>query len=685
MLTIQTQIPTSDLAEFASLPDPCKREVRAWLRIMADLVAAPRIGSALTTAARSMGVSISSARRYYDDYRHTGDWRVLVDRRKYRPCARRLPNALIEYWQTLCELHQRKTAPAYRQLIREWRAGQAIPGYEVTPCDCGLGHPEGWGARNLNRHKPTRFELKAMREGLGAALAAHGPQIITTRVGLYVGSHFVIDDVTRDFKVILISNGGKIARIQELGILDLFSADRFAVQRRPEFTRDSDGKKDRIKEREMRFLIAAQLRNTGYSKRGSEYTVEGGTATIRKPLEQWLANTVDTAITVRRPGDTGKTQVIAGYWGSGGGNPKHKAALESHHNYLANESDALIAATGHDRNEPEWLHGLECITEDVINWMRKLPPERAADLRAPMLEYWQGLRLLADIDHQIAWRTKHSLEGWEQCGHTTIEFRRDLLRDEWLSTSDLLTLPPHEQFMLAHISEQYPAFRRARKLAPREVFAAGAQSLCKVPDHIIALMFCDRDLGDDLRQTKALTANGTLEIDDIDVEPGTMIFEGFVVTPDNETRRLHERSKYGIVCNPFDRDALWVYDANGAYLGTAARRIRVCQLDTHGMEHALGRRSHAIAELLTPMRDRHAGAVQAIAELQAHNARVKAGLPVTPEALSDERATAARIRNERSDINDFMPVPNPGSAPTSTPEDSSEEMTLADFLPDQTH
>lgn len=637
MTTLSLTIPDQDKQEFCRLAEDCRREVRAWLCGFAVVAKHPHRGAAMAELGRAMRVSASTARRKWDDFRHSGDWHVLINGAKYMPTARRLPAEFIEYYQALVEEYQRVSAPAYRELLRRWRAGQPIPGYEFPPVDCGKGHPEGWGERNLYRHLPTKFELKAMREGLGAAMAAFGPQILTTRVGLYVGSHYLIDDVTRDLKVTLLTNGGKIARIQELGVLDLFSADRFAVHRRPQFTRDSDGKKDSLKEREMRFLIAAVLRNTGYSPRGTEIASELGTAAVRKKFAQWIRDTISPLITVRYGGITGKEQAVAGYWGRGGGNPRHKAPLESHHNLLHNEASWLPAQTGHDMSYPEWLAGVEAITEDVIGWMQTLPPERASLLRLPMLEYWQSLELLREIDDRIAWRTRHNLQGWVECGHTTMEFRRDLLRDEWLSPNDFLALPSSDQAQLAAIAEQYPAFRRPRKLAPREVFGAGMGSLIKAPDHLIALMFCDRDLGDDLRITKSLTANNVLELTDVDVEPEAMTFEGYVVAPDGSHVRLQERQKYGVVLNLFDRDALWVYDPRGGFLGTAPRRVRVSQLDERPLEIALGNRSHEKAELLAPLRDRHAGSARLMLELQEHNRRVVAGEPVTPEAKADAR------------------------------------------------
>lgn len=677
-ITISTSIPPKDKPEFSGLKDDCRKEIHEWLRACADILAAPRRGQAIAAAARRFHVSEATVRRKFDEYRHSGDWRVFINRAKYPANSTELPEAFIAHWKKLCEENNRKCEPAWRELIRQWKRGDKMPGYEFSPAPDPVTHvPVGWSYRNLMRYKPSRFELCAMREGLGTAMAKYGPQILTTRVGLWVGSHFIIDDVTRDIRVMLLGHGGQVAKIQELGCLDLFSADRFAVHRRPEFTRDSDGKKDRIKESEMRCFMAAILRNTGISPRGTEAVIEGGTATIRKPLRDWLTGHFPT-LRFRLPGDTGKEQAIAGYWGRGGGNPRHKTHLESHHNLLHNEAGFLPAPTGHDRSYPEFLAGLEAITEGVIKSLNKLPPERAALLATPMLEYWQALGILNEIDLRIAMRTDHELEGWEECGHTVLEFRRDLLSDDWLGPQQFLALPPAQQQFLAQAAEACAAIRRVRKLAPREVFSHGMGELVRAEDHVLAMMFADRDLGDDLRVERQLAAGGVFDIQDKDTEPGPMIFEGFAVKPDGSRVRLEERQKYGVVVNVFDRSALWVYGKGGEFIGTAPRRTRVSQLDEEALHVQLGNRSQAKAEMLAPLRERHADTSKLIEAMQEHNERVEKGLPVTREEIAAEKAEQRRIKREAATVNDLLPEPAATQA-QEAPADT-EEYDLSDLL-----
>ena len=568
--------------------------------------------------------------------------------------------ALVEYY---CENNQRSSRAALKQLLNDWRRGRPsdsmrkLMGAEQfqkltatltkkRPLDPRTGLPVGFTIGNLDRYSPTHFETAAARKGLGFAIAKFGPKFRGTRVGLWVGSHFIADDVKRDMKALLVSKN-QIVTIQELGIMDLFSGDRFMTHRRPQYM--DNGRRDSVKEREMRFLFASQLRNVGYSPRGTEYLAELGTAAIREPLADFFFKHSNGLITVKEPGITGKEQAIAGYFGSGGGNPRHKAPLESLHNLLQNEAGNLPAQTGHDRKPPEWLFGLEAVTGQVIRWLATLPKERAELLAAPMCEYWQLLDLLAEIDLRIAWRTDHKLEGWHRCGHTAVDFRQDPEKDEWLSLGEFLALPQSQQQLLSTAANADPRYRRPRMLAPREVSSRGFADLVRFPDHIIALMFADKSLGDDLREHgRRLNAEGKFDVSNQIADPERMLFYGKVMTPAREIRELKEREEYSIVLNPFDPRQLWVWSGRGEFLGTSPRQERISRLDKPGIEKALGEWKSEIAAKVQPLRDRHAHVGAEMKALQDHNAAVAAGEAVTVQEKKQERKQRGRVRFGRA-------------------------------------
>jgi hypothetical protein len=672
-------VPHHDVPEFSALPLDVKMEIKAWLRELAVVARASNKRQAFARAAHVLHASWQTVRRKYHAMRTSGDWRCLINRAKVRGEGERVPDPIVEEYARRAEGNQRKSRPAHRDLMREWRRGELshLPWPELD--DRGL--PRGCSYDNLMRRLRARggrsFELTAMRDGLGAALGEFGPKVLTTRVGLWVGSHYIPDDVKRDIKVLMLR--GQEACIQELGVMDLFSGDRFAVHRRPQFER-ADGTKDSLKEREMRFLFAHIFRNIGYSPRGTEIPAEKGTAAVRRALAKFFHDHSGGKITVREPGIIGRVQAIAGYFGRGGGNPRHKARLEAHHNLLHNEAAHLPAPTGHDRNPPEWLHGLQAITGDVIKELGR-DPKRAQLMIAPMLEYWQACSLLREIDDLIAWRTDHELEGWIECGHTLVEWRRDVLGNEWLSPEQFLALDAGQQQMLVTAASLMPALRRARKLAPREVFGAGMKELVTLPDAVIALMFCDRELGDDLRRPKSLNADGDIEIQDGEIAPDTMTFEGTLAAPDGGSYRLAERTKYGVVVSPFEageKTVLWVYGPRGEFLGTAARRMRSNPHDTAGIERQLGRRAHEIKTLLTPLQERHAGAAAEIEAIAEHNSQVRKGGPSAEElrAAKREEVRIAAVDGSLSDFLDDEPA-KPADAP------AGPSGSLRDFLDDE--
>ncbi|MDR3405148.1 MAG: hypothetical protein P4L99_21820 [Chthoniobacter sp.] len=342
-------IPQEDTAEFGGLREPTRLGVRKLLRIMRELMPLEGrrgIGDAIKRLASAHGMGPSTLRTHFDNYRHSQcDWRELIDWKvEGRDGRPGLPDWVVDFWVKLCEENNRKMEPAHRALVRAWHAGYIPPeapaGSKWPEYDPDTALPRGCSLGNLRgKYRPSDFGLNAMRHGLGMALAKNGPKILTTRVGAWVGSHYNIDDVKRDMEFLLMGHGGQRVCPLELGALDVFSGHRFAVHRQPQYVRE-DGKKDGIKERETRFFMASIFRNFGYSPRGTEMVTELGTAVLRDALLKFFAKHSNEKITRRQPGIVGREQAIAGYFGSGGGNPRHKR-IESHHNLLQSKTKRL--------------------------------------------------------------------------------------------------------------------------------------------------------------------------------------------------------------------------------------------------------------------------------------------------------------------------------------------------------
>ena len=272
---------SSDLVEFMRLPDEVRSEVVAWQAMLAS-VSRP-IQRSLRTVAQRMGCSVQTATRKYYDWRRNRDWRVLVNRSKV-PEERGLAPEFVEYWKGLCQQNGRKYAPAYREFVRQFKAGLPIPGLEPGTSRRIL--PAGFSYDNLWRHRPTEFETRAARIGRSAA-AMFRPKVFTSRVGLRVGQFIVFDDLWHDFKVTALGQR-RPGRLLQLHAHDLLSGCQFERGLKMRMEDAESGRSVGLNESEMHFLVAQILARYGFHPEGTTFLVEHGTAAICEELEKLL-------------------------------------------------------------------------------------------------------------------------------------------------------------------------------------------------------------------------------------------------------------------------------------------------------------------------------------------------------------------------------------------------------------
>jgi hypothetical protein len=584
-------------------------------------------------AIRRMRVSRPTFDRLVANVRRKG-WRGLVP--KYKgvgaPVSTALTPEFIDFWKRLVENNQRKIGPAYRTLLRLWNARVPflldevkhphIPGYPGWPGWPDL--PKGWDERTLYRHQPSKLELTAMRQGLGAAMK-HAPKVLSTRVGLWHLSHIVWDDVWLDMKTHVLKQR-QLCRVLQIGALDLRSGSRFHYGMKPQLRRD-DGTRSSLTEADMRFALASQLHQFGISPRGTEMIIEHGTATIRGNVRDILKRSMGDLIRFSESGMTGKIQAIAGMGDGkgGGGNFRHKAALESLHNLIHNELASLPGQTGHDRNEPEFLGVMERESEQLWRIAKSLPPEIVALLKYPVFEYHSQLApIVRSVLHQINCRTDHNLEGWVQSGFITREYRLMPGSNEWMTEPEIMALPgPVREAYFQMASHDQRCFK-CRNLSPHEVFTQGHTSgqTMQVPTSVIAEI-----LYQDLAQPHKCQ-DSYIRIKDQEIAPETMWFEGRVTRPDGREEELKAGETYDCVVNPFDPKVLWVYAARiqrGAFLGTARLQTRHNRTEIEASVEAFKRAKTRLADQLTETRSRHLPKTRAAAARYNHNAAVIAG------------------------------------------------------------
>lgn len=618
----------------ATIPQVVRQECDLWHRAFVGLGedGATGITAGLRVVAKQFGVSFATARRKYSAWQHAnGDRLALVNRSKARRSS--APGVegreeFREWYVALAERNQRASKPAHREFCRRWLSGEEIPGLDNSLPRHRL--PEGCSYENLQRLMKDRLALTAMRRGLGFALGKHGPQVFSTRVGMRVGQCYMFDDLWHDNFVVY---KGQIVRVLEFDALDVASGCKVSWGTKPRIQR-ADGTQEGLPERFMRMLLASVLFNEGYSPEGCTLLAEHGTAAIRERLEALLHDRTGGVIRVQRSGMTGEQQAFLGLGkGQGKGNPRFKASLESLRSLMHNELAALPGQTGLGRDErPEYTHGILCETEDLVKAVQVLAKERPAVaewIRLPMLQYHAHfLPLLAAIYERINRRTWHRLEGWTECGHVAIEYRLSPESGEWFGQEGLLAMPRENQSLVT----SSPTLIRERQLSPWEVWRAGRPGLARIPAWVVAEI-----LGDDFAAERKCE-DGYFEFQDQELSPEVLRYEGRISMEQGAgSEEELKADTYKVFVNPFDLDQLFVHDARGRYLGAARRVKRVMRGDVEGLNAEFGRRNQRLAELLQPLRARHATVTREAAERAAHNADVLAGAMEGPRLTAGER------------------------------------------------
>lgn len=648
-------IPRHELDDFARLPEDCRTEVRARLRVMQRLAAISRgIQAAIAEQAAAAGISPKTLRRQWDAWRHTRDWRTLIDRRRFPEAEDRgiLPEPIIELWKQLCERNQRKCKPAYRELLRLWRAGQPA-GLDWPERDPLTDLPRGCTYRNLMRYAPTKYELTLARIGRGAA-SAMLPKVLSTRVGLEVGQVFILDDQDYDVQVAFVGVNRKMTRPSGFNALDFGSACEVLQGYKPTVL-NSDGTKQKLRQVDYQWFLVNLLTTIGYrADTGTLLIGEHGTSNAGRDFEERVALATRDLVRFDASGIHGE-QMAGLFRGQPRGNPRYKAARESWFNLLRNEMAALPGPTGMDRaHAPEETYGLDKYVRDILDAIADRP-DLAEKLALPVLRWPDFVRLTSLIVQRINDRAEHELEGWS-----------DRLADEWRLSLDLpwtpaasyLALPAPQRTLADAVIAQTPGLWRTRRLSPWEVWSTGRRALTRVDGPMIPVL-----LGTAAARPVRVRDDHQIVIEDGEIELEPMWFDAALTNG----RILAQREEVLAWLNPFDPQALQVGDLHGRFLGTAPRVQRIGRLDVDNLRARYGRVRAIEAQLLTPVAAR--GATKARERIAMHqdNARTL-GASNTERDRADGLPAASRGR--RASDTDFDEIA--GSAVPPAPEPQPE-------------
>ena len=692
----------ADLQAMARLPRPVCEDVLRWHRLFAPLLPAngakrtKNITAKLADLARQTGVPLVTVRRYYYRLLKEG-WRGLVNQSKAGPAWQQHRGgkpptlaerpAFVDFWRRIMQQYQGRDETgkaahgALQRRLAAWEVGDEkarIPGYDAPPArEPFTGLPAGWSYENLMRpqHKLPDDEAAAAKYGRGA-LAKFRLPVLSTRYGLKIGQVVVFDDQEVDVRTNFLGVARQSFRPLCFDAQDYLSAAQPLHGFKPVLVDDATGKNRTLSEKDFRWFVVAYLGRVGYRPdTGTTLIVERGTAAIRPDFEARILHVTAGLVTVSRGGITGAPTFAGMFEGTSRGNFRFKATLEVARVRLRNEMAALPGSVGKDRNHaPEGDFGLDRYNQKLLNAAVALPPELAARLQYPILNWHEFVAVAREIHRLIDARTEHDLEGWERCEFIRHEYRLSLASQEWIEAKAGFGAMdvPQRAAMRARI-EATPGLWRTRKLAPQEVWDAGKGELVTVPDHALAMLL----EADDARHGERCESNRLFILKDrtIDAEPlhfdaSALIRQGLV--------RPGER--YSVYLNPFDAARLIVCDGALRYLGTAPLWDRIPRLDRGEASRRLAHIRQDQSACLDHLARRGADQTRRMLGMREGNAALVAGR--TPS--TDARAAAILQAAEDAALLDggtlaggaLLSLPERHTAPLALEYDGQSDLDL---------
>ena len=265
-----------------------------------------------------------------------------------------------------------------------------------------------------------------------------------------------------------------------------------------------------------------------------------------------------------------------------------------------------------------------------------------------MLELGQFHSVAHELYGLIESDPDHNLEGWAQCGHLVQQIWYE---GEWRDLPDLTTLDPAVAEKIAAALDAGTVRSRPRRMSRREVWDRGSGELINLPGHGVWEI-----LHEDLAVERHVVAN-ELAFEDDEISPATLRFSTRGVDAFGNSIELADRTKYMVVVNPFAPDMAFIGDVQGRYIGefrAIVRPTRATESDEPDTLAAMGHAAQREAELLGPLRERHAHKAAAKDARHGRNAKLMdTARPATPE----ERDAIKRQREVAFDSDDFTDLP----------------------------
>ena len=672
-------------ALFASMP---AGEARRALRLADALEAFGRsadkraAAASLAAAFGARGASYPSLMRKLALYRREGVWALAPAKYRRAAAAGVAGNAAFAgHWRALVLENRRKMRPAWRRLIREFAAGEAVPGVgtwrdlylklrgyapsEGEPCPWDeRDPPPGWGFRNLSRLRPDAFSEAAARRGMASAKAAFLPKAAKTRVGLECCRVVEVDDMWYEQKVVY---GGNLAprRVLEFAAMDVLTAHVICRLAKPVRER-ADGTRETLPSRWVRYIYHYVLCVSGIPAGGCVIRGERGTAradagflAALEDVNRWRSAAGLGPVSFE--GGALENEPLARGLpdGAAKGNPRNKPRVEQMHATLKNEMGHVLGEVGGGRGvQPEETGAMVAEASRLAAMARAAGVDPEA-VKTCFLSWPEFLDASEEAHRNMDRRVNHALEGWAECGFTKGEIREP--GGPWRSLPRPADMAPGQRGAVAALVKGGLAEFREVDMSPAEAWEKSRGALMPVPAYLSPAV-----LGEEFRRVAKVRQDLTLRFRDPDI--------GAVVTVEAAAggRELARGAEYSLWINPLDAGRAYVRDLQGRYLGVA-KVVRAVRADASPEELAaqLGMRQRALAAA----RKRLGGL--AGRRLAAANARAAANLALFGEA--DPAADAARARLAAAELADAPELE--GEVPLSLPDggDGAPEVSDEDL------
>jgi len=558
--------------------------------------------------------------KYYEWLNGGRAWNTLVDWAKVgnkRKTPRSMCDSLFKYY---CGNHQRSSKKAHERMLNDIWNGKTLPGILSkgkdgdwtdifkacypklqTPDQCPYGWtPPGMSYRNMQHYaKLTKREVATLRIGSKKAHKFTAP-VFSTRVGMEPGMMYQFDDMWHDIEVLLPGINKGLARPLEFACIDFASTFKVGYGLICQIERE-DGSKCSLKERQMLWLVCHILTNIGYNKKGCVFVIEHGTATVRQKIRDIIYRMTDGLVTFRTSEIIGKAVHKGMFDGSGKGNFKAKALVESSHRLLHYEAAYLPAQTGGNAriDRPEQLDGIASYAKDIVKVWEKLPPDQRGLLWMPALTFWAYRPLVAEIYRAIYNRKDHKIEGWQQNNWMVPEWSLTGIGD-WQPVDNIKFLPESMQ-AIAEAACKEPDHVRARRMSPSEVWDKGQDNLIRLPPWSVIEI-----LGNNYFHKSKVQDDGLIKFEDQNIEPGkTFRFQSQCMTPAGDAFILQPGQEVNVYALPHDQTKAVLVDPDGDILGLVPAWNPVSPINATQVATAIEAQKKIVAAADAPIKARH--------------------------------------------------------------------------------